>query len=142
MSFDFSLTDGDLSINPDGKIKTVTDTPKLRQDVLKIILTPIGSVRFHPWYGCTVTESIVGRGMPDNLIQTEVQASVSQALERLKQLQRAQATTQRVTAGETLSNIGEIAVNRSLQDPRQLNVIVQVITRQLTKIEEIFTIIS
>lgn len=142
MSFDFALVEGDLSLTPDGKMRTVTDTPKLRQDVLKIILTPLGSNRNHPWYGCTLTEDIVGKGHPDNMIEADAKLAISQSLGRLQQLQRSQGTSQRVTLAEMINNIGDIYVNRSLQDPRQLNVVVNVLSRRLTKIEEVFTIIS
>jgi len=142
MSFDFSLIDGDLGLSPSGEVKTLTDTPKLRQDVLKIVLTPLGSNRFHPWYGCSVSESIIGNLMPDNLIEMEATATITQSLERLKQLQLAQATSQSVSLAELISSIGPVRVSRSVQDLRQLNIIVTVLTKRLTKIEEVFIISS
>lgn len=142
MSFDFELVGGDLVINPDGTVKTATDTPKLRQDVLKIILTPLGSNKFHPWYGCSVVSAIVGKQLPDNLMTNEVRTTIAQSLDRLKKLQRSQSTTQKVSLAELINTVGTIRVNRNLADLRQLNVVVTVLTKRLTKVEEIFTIIS
>lgn len=142
MSFDLALIDGDISIKPDGSVRTVTDTPKLRQDVLKIILTPLGSNRFHQWYGCSVGENLIGLNMPDNLMETEIQTVVQQSLERLRQLQLSQSTAQEVTLGERIESIGPISVNRNPIDLRQLNIRVAITTRRLTKIEEVFQLTS
>jgi len=142
MSFDLALVDGDISIKSDGSVRTVTDTPKLRQDVLKMILTPLGSNKFHPWYGCSISENLIGRNYPDNLIEVEAQTSIQQSLERLRQLQLAQSTTQQVTLGELITSIGPISINRNPIDLRQINVRVAVTTKRLTKVEEIFQIIS
>lgn len=142
MSFDLALIDGDVSIKSDGSVRTIQDTPKLRQDILKIILTPIGSNRFHPWYGCSISENLIGRNFPDNLIEAEVETSIRQSLERLKQLQLAQSTTQEVTLGELIASIGPIRVNRNPVDFRQLNVRVGVTTRRLTNLEEVFQLTS
>lgn len=142
MSFDLALIDGDISIKSDGSIRTVTDTPKLRQDILKIILTPLGSNRFHPWYGCSISENLIGRDFPDNLIEVEAQTTIQQSLERLRQLQLAQSTTQQVSLGELITSIGPISINRNPIDLRQINIRVAVTTKRLTKVEEIFQIIS
>lgn len=142
MSFDLALVNGDISIKNDGAVRIITDTPKLRQDILKIILTRLGSNRFHPWYGCSISENILGQNFPDNLIDAEVRASVQQSLERLRQLQLAQSTTQQVSLGELITSIGPISVNRNPIDLRQLNVRVAITTKRLTKIEEIFQITS
>lgn len=140
MSFDLALVDGNLSIKSDGSVRTVTDTLKLRQDILKIIVTPLGSNKFHPWYGCSMGEGLIGNNFADNIIELEVQTSVQQSLERLRQLQLAQSTSQNVSLGELIAAIGEVEVNRNPIDLRQLNARVVVSSRRLTRIEEIFQI--
>jgi len=141
MSFDLALINGDLKIQPDGSIKTVTDTPKLRQDIIKIILTPLGSNKNHLWYGCSISEDI-GRNFPDNLQLARIQNYISQSLDRLKALQKSQSTNQRVTLAELINSVGEIHTERDETDPRQMNVVVTVFSKRLAKIEELFTIIS
>lgn len=140
MSFDFALIDNDLSIMNNGLVRTVTDTPKLKQDVLKIILTPLGSNRFHRWYGCTVSEDIIGKDIPDNMMRVDIQTSIAQSLDRLKKLQLAQLTTQKVTLAELINVIGEVIAYRAPEDRRQIKIEVTVYTRRMTKIEEVFTL--
>lgn len=142
MSFDLEIVNSDIKIKADGTLSTLTDTPKLRQDIIKIILTPLGSNKFHPWYGCSVTESVAGRNMPENMIVQEIQTTVSQSLDRLKTLQVAQSAGQSVSLAEIISAIGSIQSARNPIDPRQINVLISVFTKRLTKVEEIFTVIS
>lgn len=140
MSFDLAIINSDLSILPNGEIRTVSDTEKLRQDVLKIILTPLGSNDFHPWYGCAVADNIIGKNMPDNLILLEIQTSITQSLERLKSLQAQQSSSQKVSLAELINIIGEIIAYRSHGDYRQIKVEVTIYTRRLTRIQETFTL--
>ena len=142
MSFDLELINGDLSVKADGAIRTVTDSPKLRQDILKIILTSLGSNKFHPWYGCVVTEATIGSNYSDSLMFANLKTEVTQTLERLKTLQLSQASDQNVSLAEMIADIGGVQVERDAADPRQVNVVVTVLTRRLTLIEEVFTITS
>jgi phage baseplate assembly protein W len=143
MSFDIQITDsGDLQVKADGTMRTVTDTPKLRQDILKIILTSLGSNKFHPWYGCAVSNSSIGQSYPDNLRFSDMQTSIKQSLDRLKTLQMSQATGQSVSLAELIAEVESVEVERNPVDPRQINVRVNVWTKRLTKVEEVFTIIS
>ena len=87
MSFDLEIIDSDLKLNPDGSIRTIEHTPKLRQDVIKIVLTPLGSNRFHPWYGCPVTDDTIGKNLPEDLLTSEIESSIQASLDRLKLLQ-------------------------------------------------------
>jgi hypothetical protein len=142
MSFDLQIIDDDLSVKPDGNIRTVSDTPKLRQDILKAIVTELGSNKFHPWYGCNINESVIGHNLPMGQLEAEIVSSITETLNRLKTLQQSQAISQRVSLAEMISEIGPIFASRNPIDIRQVNIIVTVYTRQLTKIEEVFTIIS
>lgn len=142
MSFDLELINGDLQIKADGSLRTITDTPKLRQDILKIILTTLGSNQFHPWYGCSISNSSIGRNYPDGLLFSDIQTSIKQSLDRLKTLQMSQASGQSVSLAEMISEVESVEVERNPADPRQINIRVNVWTKRLTKIEELFTIIS
>lgn len=140
MSFDFALIDNDLSLLQDGTVRMVKDTQKLRQDVLKVIITTLGSNRFHPWYGCTVSEDIIGKNLPNNMMLMDIQTSIQQSLDKLKKLQFQQLTVQKVSLAELINVIGEIIAYRSPEDPRQVKIDVTVYSRRLTKVEETFTL--
>jgi len=140
MSFDFLLIENDLKLDAEGKIKTVEGTQKLRQDILKIILSSLGSNRFHPWYGCSVSEETVGKNLPDNLLLLTIQTSIRQSLERLQKLQQQQQTSQKVSLSELIQTIGPINAYRNPDDLRQIKIDVIVYTRQLTEVKESFTL--
>lgn len=142
MSFDFELIDSDIKIKADGTVRTVSDTPKLRQDVLKIILTPLGSNKYHKWYGCSVGEDIIGKNLPDNMIVNDITTSISNSLKNLQTLQNTQVTYQKTSMAERIAAIGEVFAERNPADLRQINVIVSVLTKRMTKVEEMSTLIS
>lgn len=140
MSFDLALVNSDLSIRPDGAIRTVDRADKLKQDIIKIVLTPLGSVRFHPWYGCAINDNIIGETLPDNMLFQEIASALQQSLSRLQTLQRSQATGQRVTKSEIIGAIRDILVQRKVEDPRQVNVVVFAVSKDYNSVEEVFTI--
>ena len=140
MSFDLDLTNNDLGIKTDGTIRTVDKVNKLKQDIIKIILTPIGSNRFHPWYGSQISDNVVGGVLPDNILFHNISASIQDSLSRLQTLQQAQSTTQYITMSETLDSVREIAVQRSIIDQRQVNVVLLAMSRDFDAVEESFTI--
>lgn len=142
MSFDLALINNDLCVNNDGTIKTITDTPKLRQDIIKIVLTPIGSVKNYLWYGCSLGDSIIGQQMADTFMASRIQQSITQSLDRLKAMQDSQATMQKVTLAEMIEMLGGVDVERDIDDPRRINIVITVFSKNLAKIEELFTIIS
>jgi len=140
MSFDLELIDSDLNIKADGSIRTVDKTNKLRQDIIKIILTPLGSVKFHPWYGSGINDGLIGELVPDNMLFQDINTSILQSLSKLQTLQRSQATSQRVSLSEMIASVRDILVQRNQSDPRQVNVIVYVISKDFNAVEESFAI--
>lgn len=142
MSFDLEIINGDLQIKSDGTVRVVSDTLKLRQDILKIITTALGSNKFHSWYGCAISDSLIGRNYPDNLLFSEIQTSILQSLQRLKELQISQSSAQNVSLAEMIAEIERVEIQRNPIDLRQVNIVVVVWTKRLTKIEEVFTVMS
>jgi len=140
MSFDLELIDSDLSIKPDGTLRTIERADKLHQDIVKIILTPLGSVRFHPWYGSSVNEGLIGEMVPDNMLFQDLSSAILQSLSRLQTLQRSQATAQSVSLAEMLGSVRDLRVQRKAEDPRQVNVIVVAVTKDFNSVEETFTV--
>ena len=138
MSFDLRIVNNDLSINPDGSIQTVQDNNKLAQDIIKAVLTPLGSNRFFRWYGSTVGFNTIGEVLDATLTQTEMQRAVQNTLSNIIALQRTQARSQYVSPGETIASVREVSVIRDSTDPRQYQIVISVLTRQLTVVEETF----
>ena len=140
MSFDLRIVNNDLSINPDGSLQTVRNNEKLVQDILKAILTPLGSNKFFKWYGCIIAERIVGQILDASLTEIEARRSIQDTLTNLIALQKAQSRTQYVSAGESIAAVKEILVLRNAVDPRQYEIYVAVLTRKLTIAETTFTL--
>ena len=140
MSFDLAVKNNDLSINPDGSLSTVRDNYKLAQDVIKILITPMGSNRFSRWYGSSLSAEFVGSNLPISIVQTEAERSIQNSLSNLIVLQNEQAKNQYVSAGETIAAIREVIVIQNPYDPRQYQIMVSILTRKLNVVEETFTL--
>jgi hypothetical protein len=140
MSFDLKITNNDLTINPDGTVGTVRDNEKLGQDVLKAILTARGDNQFHRWYGSTIGVRVIGQVMDVIQTETEVERSIHDVLSFISALQKAQSKIQYVSPGETLVAIKSVDVIRDPSDPRQWQVKVLVLTRELTTVETTFSL--
>ena len=142
MSFDLALVNGDLNIKADGSVRTVENTSKLKQDIIKVILTPLNNSRFHPWYGTNIIENNIGEVPTDSVLFQQINSAISDGLAKLQRLQLAQSTGQVVTLAETLASVEEVAVQRAADDPRQVNVVVVALSKDLSSVEEVFTINS
>lgn len=138
MSFDLRIEANDLKINPDGTIQTVRDNEKLIQDIVKALLTTLGSNRFHNWYGSLLSSAMIGQVLDASLAEIEAERAVSNTLSNLIALQKTQAQTQYVSAGESIATIRDIGVTRDEIDPRQYQITVSVLTKKLTIVEETF----
>lgn len=135
MSFDLKLENGSFSVL-NGEATLVTALDKLTQDVLKIIITEIGTVKLHSWYGTNLNSSAVGSVNSKGFLKAEITRSVSQALNNLKMLQE-----QNERAGQILSPREVIARIDNIEaidttDPRQLIINIMLTTRAGVKITE------
>lgn len=141
MSFDFKLTNGDFELSRAGVPAVVRDENKLRQDLLKIILTPIGANKRYPWYGSSINSSLVGRLLDPKLFDSEANSILEFAINNLIRLQKDQEKSgQFLTPAEAISQIVEIAVERSRFDGRQYNIFVTVSTRRSNVVTETFAL--
>jgi hypothetical protein len=140
MSYDLKLTDNDLDINPDGGLQTVSDNNKLLQDILKAVLTTKGSNRFFRWYGSSISSRIIGQNLDFSQIEVEIQSSIQETLSNIVALQNAQSKEQYVSAGETIASIRGVSVLRNPEDPRLFEVMISILTRKLTVVEETFSL--
>jgi len=140
MSFDLKISNRDLVIK-DGSLKTVQDSEKLIQDILKMCLTTAGSNPMFPWYGSFLSRSIIGSAQNTSVLVQISKTQLSTALDNLKSLQELQVKSfQRVSADEQISAILDISVNRNQIDPRFIDVKIKVLTKGLQPITTAFKV--
>lgn len=141
MSFDFKLAGGDFSIDPNtGDFVKVEDSEKLVQDLLKIILTPLGSNPVHRFYGSPISSSMIGSPYDFDFTATVASNQLRNAVELLQTLQKEQSKYQKLTAAEQIAAIKNILIERSPTDLRYLKAVVEVFSRALTTVTAEFTI--
>lgn len=140
MSFDLKITNGDLVINQ-GTLQQVQDSEKLIQDILKILLTDVGSNPLHPAYGSFLSRSVVGNPMQTNVIVQVAQSQINTCLTNLQQLQQLQLKSfQKVSADEQLAAITGISVIRSTFDLRLFNIKISGLTKGFQPVSTAFTV--
>ncbi len=136
MSFDLKIKNGDIDINKSGSLSVVSDNEKLRQDIVKILLTKLGENKYHAYYGSSLGALEVG-GVPDRLlIEDDLTRLTEEAITVLMRLQSNQMKRQFVSPAEAIVDIVSVNVSRDPSDPRGYSVAISVLTRKLTVIEE------
>lgn len=140
MSFDLKIIKGDLVIQ-NGDLRTVTDSEKLIQDILKICLTTAGSNPLHPWYGSFISRTLVGNPNYTSSLVQIAKSQLTTALNNLKKLQDLQIKSfQRVSADEQLSAITDISVVQNQINPTLFSIIIQARSKGLKPITTNFTV--
>lgn len=140
MSFDLKIEGGDLAITQDGLVDAVVDNAKLRQDIIKILLTKLGENKFHPSYGSEIGILNIGYLADQELIEIDLQSSVRDAILKLIALQKSQSRKQFLTPGERIISLLGSSVQRDEVDPRLYNIFITVQTGSLTALTESVTV--
>lgn len=141
MSFDLKLTNGSFEFGPNGSLQCIFNEEKLKQDIIKILLTSQGGDKLHPWYGSPLGERVIGKALPFNILESEVADAVNFCLTNIMKLQKLQLKDgQHLTPTEQLSQILNVKVQRSLYDSRQYNIVIDVSTKKGSVIREVFDI--
>ena len=140
MSFDLKIENGDISIGQDGTVKIVSDNSKLRQDIIKILLTPLHENKFHQEYGNEIGSLKIGQIIDRELLELDIRASVEISIRKLMSLQREQSKRQYVSPGEVIADILDISASRDINDPRLYIISVSILTQKLTTITESVTV--
>ena len=140
MSFDLSIKNGDIQIARDGSIETVSDNAKLKQDIVKILLTDLGDNKFHSKYGSKIGALQIGHYADNTLMSLDIESSARNALQNLMALQRAQSRRQALTPGEIIVDILGVNVTRDSADPRMYNIFVSVLTQELTEVGSMISV--
>ena len=139
MTFDFRIMNRNLSIK-NGDIEKVEDTDKLVQDVLKILITPKGVNKMHPWYG-TFTEQLIGSGLDEGVTLDLMRTQIANSLESLKNLQNAMLKSNlTVTADELIHAITGISVFPDPTSQFSVNVNVEILSKGLKNIKTSYSI--
>lgn len=140
MSFDLKIIGGDLVIQ-NGDLRTVTDSEKLIQDILKICLTNVGSNPLNPGYGSFLSRTIIGNPLYTSTIVQIAKSQLTTCLTGLQNLQQQQVQSrQRMTADEQLAAITDISVVRNTVDPRLFNVTIKAISKGFKPITTAFQV--
>lgn len=133
MSFDIRVIEGDLVLGANGDAMRIVDSDKLAQDVIKVLNTPIGSNPLNLNYGSTLTTAQIGEPVINpSAIVAQTTAAVQQALEQLIAMQEQQKSFQRITDAETIVDFESPLVEQDPIEPRQFNIVVNAISRDLT----------
>lgn len=140
MSFDLSIEKGDIKINRDGTVKAVSGNAKLKQDIVKILLTDLGDNKFHLNYGSKIGALQIGHYADNTLMSLDIESSARNALQNLMALQKSQQRRQALTPGEIIVDILNVKVNRDQADPRMYNIFVSVLTQELTEISSFVSV--
>lgn len=140
MSFDLKISGGDLVI-ANGDLKTVVDSEKLIQDILKIAVTTAGSNPIHPWYGSFVSRTLIGNPNHNGVLVQVAKSQLNTALQNLKDLQNLQVQSyQRVSADEQIAAISDISIVQSQVDPRFFDVVIKALTKGVKPITTAFRV--
>lgn len=140
MSFDLQVLNGDLVIQ-NSDLAIIRGNTKLVQDLLKIALTTAGGNTLNPWYGTLISQSLIGSVLSSDILLSNAQTQLQNAVESLKRLQNLQvASGQKVTPDEQIAFIQNISIVRSPIDPRLFNVSIGVLSRSFGKVSTGFTV--
>lgn len=140
MSFDLKVISGDLVLN-NGDFRTVVDSEKLIQDILKIALTTAGSNPLQPWYGSFISRSLIGSPLSSSITVQVAQTQLQNALENLMTLQRQQVKSfQMVTPDEQINSIMDISIVRSTSNLTLFTVQIKVLNKGYKPITTAFTV--
>ncbi len=140
MSFDLKIEGGDIKIATDGSLAIVTENYKLRQDIVKIMLTKLGENKFHQSYGSNVGALDIGYSVDKDLLEIDMKASVEDAIRKIMALQKSQSQRQFLSPSERIVSILNISAERDTIDPRLYSIFISVQTGALSTVTESVTV--
>lgn len=140
MSFGLKLKNGDLKLTKEGTLETVTKNSKLRQDIVKMLLTKKGSVKYHKEYGSELGIISSDNHISNDIMESKIEQTIYEGISKLIELQKIQIQRQVLSPSEMILSIKGVRVERDIGDPRLYNVFISVITQQLSEISESITV--
>lgn len=132
MAIDIKWNNGIIVLDDNGDVEIVSGSDKLIQDILRELTTPNGDDIFDSTRGATLNSSLVGIGLDPTTLISEIQKSIVNSLMGLKERQEQQATRQYFSNAELIADVEDVTVTQDQTDPRQLNIVITVLSRELT----------
>lgn len=86
--YDLKIVDGDISLNGDGSVKTVSGADRIIQELSCWLLEPIGTDRMYSAFGSILNDSI--GGTVSSTTKTDVKAEVTRVVNNYVTYQRKQ----------------------------------------------------
>lgn len=141
MSFDLFLKNGDLEIGTGGDFTSVTESQKLIQDVLKALHTPVGNDPFNAQYGVTLTARTIGNVGNLAVLTTQMRSDIERIIGMLHNNQQRQFEQgQTLFNSEVIVGLDNLVVEPDVDDPRQINVVMDLRAQDFTVITVKFQI--
>jgi len=141
MSFDLKLEQGDIQISAESDLAIVENGEKLTQDVLKVVTTQLGANKRFPWYGCPLTQSMIGRAFDSVFISSVASNQLRFSITNLQRLQQEQITNdQVVTNQEQIAAVQNLSVNQNPIDPRFFNIDLTVLSKAFRRVNASFSV--
>jgi len=107
----------DLIFTASGKPRRVIDEQKLIQNILKGVVSILGTNVFHTWYGTKIYPLIGSATRDERYIANTIRSEVIAFCKSLKDMQDQQSEYQDVTLRELLQNVNSVEVYRNPQTP-------------------------
>ncbi len=140
MSFDLAIERGDLKIGREGSVEIISGNAKLKQDIIKILLTELRGNKYHPKYGSHIGALKIGHNADSKLMELDIESSARSAIKNLMSLQRNQSQRQVLSPSEVIVDILSVKAQRDKADPRMYNIFVSVLTQELTELSSSATV--
>jgi hypothetical protein len=134
-TYDFAIAGGDIEFDTAGRAHILVTEDKLGQELQKVVLTALGSNKYHPRYGSHINEKLVGRPMSPHFTKSTAEGYIKQALTYYQGLQQAQKAEQRLDPAEELYKIHSIEVIIPVADKRVMVAYVNVLTAEFRNVE-------
>ena len=133
----FSPIQKDINITEQGTLETVVGTAKVRQAVLKTLLTVVGTNPFNLAYG-SLLSNVIGQKF-DLYTQFNLQQSVQSAVDFLIQQQQLQPA---IPANETILRVSAVNLDQDPTDPRTVKVNIRILTASFEEVTVTFGILT
>jgi phage baseplate assembly protein W len=127
----------DINLTPQGGFDTVTGHSKVRQAVLKALLTAQGNNPFYAKYGSTMA-STIGRKF-DLFTQFSLQNSVQSTVNFLIQQQQQQIA---IPLAETILKVSSVTVNNDPTDHRTIKITILILVGDYTNLPIVFNLLT
>lgn len=127
----------DIDFDSQGALREVQGTDKLRQILLKAVLTTLGANQFAPGYGSSLGASIGQK------FDAFTEFSIYQAIvSTVQYLISQQATNGALPLNEVITGLNSLQINQDATDPRRMVIYVEIATGDFQKVGFNFSLVT